>query len=206
MHSIVNFVSLNINALLFSYTYILSVRPVTRAEKFGEKAWKDCFTLRIMAVIFESLIITNQLLWIWFPLPFVNWPVNENLIVRIIIGIAVGVPLTPFLLKGMKYAGRETMRPSKDAKMFTGIYQHIRHPQILGEMPWFIAIAFFVNSIFLVLWATLFVFLFTPVIIYFEEKDLMKRFGDKYIEYRRNTGALIPRFWKKGRLKHTSER
>lgn len=195
--AIVNFISLNISTFLFSYIYILSVMPVTCAEKLGEKAWKDCSTLRIIASIFESLIIINQLLWVWFPLPFANWPVHENFIVGIIIGMAVGIPLTPLLLKSMKDAGRETMRPSKDTKMFKGIYQHIRHPQTLGEMPWFIAIAFFVNSLFLVLWTTFFVFLFTPILIHFEEKDLIKRFGEEYIEYRRNTGALIPKFWKK---------
>jgi len=64
-------------------------------------------------------------------------------------------------------------------------------------MPWLIAIAFFVNSLFLVIWATLAVSLLTPIILHFEEKDLVKRFGEKYIEYQKNTGALIPKFWKK---------
>jgi protein-S-isoprenylcysteine O-methyltransferase Ste14 len=36
-----------------------------------------------------------------------------------------------------------------------------------------------------------------PIVIYFEEKDLIKRFGDKYLDYKKKTGALIPKFWQK---------
>ena len=74
---------------------------------------------------------------------------------------------------------------------------HIRHPQILGEMPLFIAITLFINSLFLVVWVTFFVILGTPILIHYEEKDLLKRFGDAYLEYRRRTGGLIPKFWEK---------
>ncbi|MHA1384825.1 MAG: hypothetical protein ACTSR3_13830 [Candidatus Helarchaeota archaeon] len=35
------------------------------------------------------------------------------------------------------------------------------------------------------------------IIIYYEEKDLVKRFGKAYIEYQHNTGAIFPKFWKK---------
>ena len=33
--------------------------------------------------------------------------------------------------------------------------------------------------------------------IYYEEKDLVRRFGDSYREYQKRTGALFPKFWKK---------
>jgi hypothetical protein len=39
----------------------------------------------------------------------------------------------------------------------------------------------------------------TAVVIRYEEKDLVKRFGDAYLECRQRTGALIPKFWKKKR-------
>jgi protein-S-isoprenylcysteine O-methyltransferase Ste14 len=64
-------------------------------------------------------------------------------------------------------------------------------------MPLFIAIALFINSLFLTVWTTLFVSLGTPIFIHYEEKDLLKRFGDAYLEYRRRTRGLIPRFWKR---------
>ena len=41
--------------------------------------------------------------------------------------------------------------------------------------------------------------LITPIVIYFEEKDLKKRFGESYFFYRKNTGALIPKLRRKAR-------
>ena len=145
----------------------------------------------------EFIMIINMILWIWFPVPNLAWAFHPNPVVGEVIAFAIAVPSSAILMKGVKDAGKETMQPSKTTKIFGGIYQHIGHPQTLGEMPLFIAVALFINSLFLVLWATLFVILGTPILVYYEEKDLVKRFGNAYLEYRRRTGALIPKFWKK---------
>jgi protein-S-isoprenylcysteine O-methyltransferase Ste14 len=192
-----NLVSLHVSAFLFVYLYILSAMPVTRAEKRGEKAWKECKWLRILAGFFESVTTADMILWIWFPVPNLAWSFHPDPLVGRIVAFAIAVPSSAILMKGIKDAGQETMRPSKSTKMFGGIYQQIRHPQTLGEMPLFIAIALFINSLFLTVWATLFVSLGTPILIHYEEKDLLRRFGDAYLEYRRRTRGVIPRFWKR---------
>ena len=188
-----NLLSLHVSAFFLVYLGILSVMPVTRAERRGERAWKECKWLRSVAGLCEFVLIMNMILWIWFPVPNLAWPFHPNPVVGKVIALAIAVPSSAILMKGMKDAGKETMQPSKTTKMFGGIYQHIRHPQTLGEMPLFIAVALFVNSLFLVLWATLFVVVGTPVLIHYEEKDLVKRFGDAYLEYRRRTDALVPK-------------
>jgi protein-S-isoprenylcysteine O-methyltransferase Ste14 len=192
-----NLLSLHISAFMLAYLGVLSLMPVTRAEKRGEKAWKECEQLRSVAGFFEFVLTVNMVLWIWFPVPQIAWPLDPNPLMGKVIAFAIAVPSSAILVKGMKDAGRETMRPSKTTKMFGGIYKHIRHPQTLGEMLLFIAVAFFINSLFLVLWTTLVVILITAILIYYEEKDLVKRFGDAYLEYQQQTGALIPKFWKK---------
>lgn len=194
-----NLLSLHISAFLLAYLGVLSVMPVTRAEKRGERAWKECRQLRSIAGFFEFVLIINMVLWIWYPVQQLAWLIHFNPLVGRIVATAIAAPCATILVKGMKDAGMETMQPSKTTKMFGGIYQYIRHPQTLGEMPLLIAIAFFTNSLFLVLWATLIVVLGTGILIHYEEKDLVKRFGDAYLEYRQRTGALIPKFWKKKR-------
>ena len=82
--------------------------------------------------------------------------------------------------------------PQKGIAMHGGIYKRIRHPGALGEMPLYVVVALFVNSLFLTIWMMVFVFLFTPIHIHYEEKDLIKRFGEEYAEYRRTTPALFP--------------
>ena len=97
------------------------------------------------------------------------------------------------MLKGVKDAGKETITPSEDTKMYGGIYKFIRHPQTTGEMPMFPAFGLVVNSWFMVLILTIFIIIYVPTILYFEEKDLVKRFGDSYTEYQKTTGAFLPK-------------
>ncbi len=168
-----------------------------RKEKRGEQAWKDCKILRSLAGLFEFITIVNILLWVWFPIPSLNWIIHQNIGVGIGICIAIVVPGFIIIFKGIKDAGFESLRPLGETEMFGGIYNYIRHPQTLGEFPIFIAIAFAVNSWFLVLLMSVLVVIYTPIMIHYEEKDLIKRFGDKYREYQQRTGALFPKFWHK---------
>lgn len=193
----INFISLILSALFFCYFYTLSVQPMKRKEKRGEQAWKDCKILRSLAGLFEFITIVNILLWVWFPIPSLNWIIHQNIGVGIGICIAIVVPGFIIIFKGIKDAGFESLRPLGETEMFGGIYNYIRHPQTLGEFPIFIAIAFAVNSWFLVLLMSVLVVIYTPIMIHYEEKDLIKRFGDKYREYQQRTGALFPKFWHK---------
>ena len=113
-----NLVSLHVSAFLFVYLYILSAMPVTRAQKRGEKAWKECKWLRILAGFFESVMIADMILWIWFPVPNLAWSFHPDPLVGRIVAFAIAVPCSAILMKGIKDAGQETMRPSKSTKMF----------------------------------------------------------------------------------------
>jgi protein-S-isoprenylcysteine O-methyltransferase Ste14 len=189
----INFGSLNIITLLCWFFYILSVQPVTRAEKFGEKAWKAAKRHRAISGVLMFVMVINLILWFWFPIPELAWPFHPIHVISILVGVILACIFTPIWFKGIKDAGKETMIPSKDQPLYKGIYNYIRHPQALGEMPWWIIIALFINSLFLVIWAIIMIILVSPFIIYYEEKDLIKRFGEAYIEYRKRTGAIFPK-------------
>lgn len=171
--------------------------PVTREKKRGEKAWEESARYRSFVGIFELGMIICLFLWIWFPIPELSWLINQNIFVGIVIGICIGVPSLLLLIKGMKDAGKESLHPSKETKMFGGIYKYIRHPQNIGELSLFIALAFCINSLFLVLWVTGSVIILILIISYFEEKDLILRFGDSYIKYKQTVGAFFPKIRKK---------
>ncbi|MFW9875448.1 MAG: methyltransferase family protein [Candidatus Thorarchaeota archaeon] len=180
-----------------SYLYILSIQPVKRAYKYGEKAWNDCKKFRSIGGLLESVSVINLLLWIWFPLPLVDtWIISSNIWIGIIIAICITIPCCIILFLGIKAAGSETLSPSKDTEMYGGIYRYIRHPQSLGEFLLFPALSFALNSWFLVFISLLFIIIYIPIMIRYEEKDLIKRFGNKYREYQKNTGALFPKLRK----------
>jgi methanethiol S-methyltransferase len=176
------------------YTYIISIQPMKRAEKKGERAWKECKTYRSIGGVFEFVSVINMIIWIWYPLPIVGaWNINENIWIGIIIGLAILIPGLFLVIKGVMDAGSETLSPSKDTEMYGGIYKYIRHPQTLGEFPMFVAISFMLNSWFLVILSAVYIIAYIPIMMYFEEKDLTRRFGDKYLDYKKQTGAFFPK-------------
>ncbi len=179
------------------YLSILSLQPMKRSEERGEKAWEECKLYRSIGGVFELISVINLLLWIWFPPPIVGeWRISQNIFIGIIIGLFILVPCMIILGKGVLDAGSETLSPSKDTEMYGGIYNHIRHPQTLGEVPMFIAFSFMLNSWFLVILSVAGIVFYVPIMIYYEEKDLIRRFGESYRKYRQRTGALFPRIRK----------
>jgi len=75
----------------------------------------------------------------------------------------------------------------------TGPYRHARNPMLTGVFLFLFGLGFFFDSLSLV-------FFFTPMFILInvwelkriEEPELVKRFGDTYLEYRRRTPMFIP--------------
>ena len=93
---------------------------------------------------------------------------------------------------GMKDAGEETIEPKKEHTLYTGIYETVRHPQAIGESLLWFPIAFFLNSPYLILYSFVWIPIFYIMCIA-EEKDLVIRYGQPYLEYRDRVGFLIPK-------------
>lgn len=192
----INLIVFLLSLLLFVVPYIFSLIPVRLAQTRGESAWMLCKHLRTIGTIFMFVALISMVLWIWFPIVILNWPINPNPWVGIILGvICLLVPL-PVWLKGLRDAGTECHQPDKDSQMFGGIYNRIRHPQTLGEISWFITIPLFVNSLFLLGVSSLFLLIYVPIMIHVEEEDLIRRYGDNYREYQKHTGVFIPKIRK----------
>jgi protein-S-isoprenylcysteine O-methyltransferase Ste14 len=185
-----NFIVLLISTLLFLYFYVQSVSPTRLARKIGERAWRRCMWLRVLAGFFEFVIVANYVMYLFYPLsiglserfPWQWW-------ISIVIAAVIGIPSVWLMIRGMMDAGRETLEPKRDHTMYDGIYKRMRHPQALGEMPAFWVVAFALHSPFLVLWS----FIYIPVFVLMskaEEVDLLLRFGQEYEEYRQRVGIF----------------
>ena len=190
----INLISLHVSAFVFAYLATLSVMPVTREEQRGEKAWEECARLRGISFVFAGIMIVNTVLWIWLPVSGLDWALSPSPLLGIVIGIVIGVPCFIIMTIAYRDAGTEMHAPQKGIQLHGGIYKKIRHPGAVGEMPLYVVVAMLVNSLFLTVWMTIFILLFTPIHIYYEEKDLLKRFGGTYTEYRKRTPAVFPGF------------
>lgn len=198
MIEIINFIGIFVSLFLFAVFYSLSLTPVKRAEKYGDKAWKQCANFRLISSLFETLTVVGLILWVLFPIPNLFLQIFSQWWEAVLIGMLLLIPFGLILLKGMRDAGRETMYPSKETSMYSGIYRFIRHPQTLGEFPMWAIFGFMTNSLTAFLIGLGFVLIYTPIMIKIEEEDLIRRFGEKYREYKRQTRCLIPKIsdWK----------
>jgi protein-S-isoprenylcysteine O-methyltransferase Ste14 len=77
-------------------------------------------------------------------------------------------------------------------------YSFCRNPMALGAIGMYLGVAILFGSLGAVVLVFLGAALLLTYIKRIEEKEMEIRFGQAYLEYKKQTPFLIPRFWKKG--------
>ncbi len=167
-----------------------------------KKRWTQLVSwyLERSTYVLAATIALALLLWQWRPIPAKIWdvrgtPVGSLLKVTFWVGWAI-LLLSTFLIDHFELFGLEQVwicikggefhRPAFKTPFF---YQWVRHPIYLGFV-----IAFW-SAPTMTVGHLLFSFATTGYIlvgIYFEEKDLVRTYGDAYLEYKRQVPMLIP--------------
>ncbi len=183
---------------------LFAVQHSVMARK-GFKAW----WMRIVPPMVErstyvlaASLALGALCWHWQPIEGVVWSVQDTTAVtaiQIVFWLGWGVlPLATFLINhfelfGLRQVYAQLMGARIPEQEFRTpfLYKHVRHPIYLG----------FVLSFWAAPEMTLGHLLFaaggTGYIlagIWFEERDLIAHFGDRYRAYREQVGMLFPRF------------
>jgi protein-S-isoprenylcysteine O-methyltransferase Ste14 len=182
-----------ISTLLMFVFYLRSSRPAQLEKKIGEVAYRKCGRYRVIASIFELILIGTYVVYSYYPLPIglpetFPWAYWISVAWALIIGIPGGY----IMLRGVQDSGVEGMMPRKKGKLFGGVYKKLRHPQAMGELPLWWSFSLLLNSPFLALYSFIMIPIFVTIALY-EEKDLELRFGKKYIKYKESTGFVIPK-------------
>jgi len=189
----INFAVLILSAILCLYFYVKSAGPAALERKIGPSAYAKCTRYRMLASIFMTIAGINYVVYYFYPLPIslprtFPWPWW----VSALIAVVIAVPSGYLWVRGMKDAGEETMFVKKEHGLYSGIYEKIRHPQAVGELPYWWVFAFLLHSPFLVLFSFIWVPIFA-IMCWAEEQDLALRYGEAYEAYRQRTGAFIPK-------------
>jgi len=189
----INLAVLILSTLLTLITYVKSVGPAALFEKIGDKAYRRCTYYRMLAAVFMTVAMVNYVIYTFYPIPI---PLAETFPwqrwVSIVIAVLIALPSGYLWFRGMKDAGLETMVVKQEHTSYGGIYEKIRHPQAVGEMPFWFVIAFLLHSPFLALYSLVWIPIFW-VMSMAEEKDLVIRYGDIYLAYQESTGAFFPK-------------
>lgn len=117
---------------------------------------------------------------------------------QIIIGVIVllfGLTLAIWTMVLFQKIGKGTLAPWATTKhlVVEGPFKYTRNPMITGVLAVLLAESLILNSINLLYWMVLFFIINCIYFKVFEEKQLIRNFGDEYIEYRKNVPMWLPK-------------
>jgi protein-S-isoprenylcysteine O-methyltransferase Ste14 len=172
----------------------------------ARRAFKDWWTRVVPPPVERSTYVLASsaalalLYWLWQPAPEVMWHIRQAVPRAMLHGLAVaGLLLAAystflidhFDLLGLKqawcyWAGRPYEPP---AFQTPGLYRYVRHPMMLG-----ILIALWsaptMSAGQLACCGALTAYILIGIAL--EERDLVRQFGKKYLEYQRQVGMFLP--------------
>jgi methanethiol S-methyltransferase len=182
--------------LLFAVQHTIMARPSFKehwTRHIPPVAERSTFVL--LASVCLGLLIIG-----WAPVPGELWRTDAPIPVVLLWSICAGgwllLLLSTFLIDHFELFGlkqgwmrvRQT-EPAETAFKTPALYRVVRHPMMLGFLLGFWATPHMTLSRFvLAVGMTLYIL----VGIAFEERDLVRRFGDHYLRYQRSVPKLIP--------------
>ena len=193
------------NILLFAFFAISFMKPKKKIE------WSSMgIFLAFLAALFAEMYGFPLTIFLLTSIIGANYPainpfshnsghltlvllgLDQSLLALIVLHIISSTII--FLGLYMLYKGWQAIYNSKGQTLVTeGIYARVRHPQY--------AALFLVTIGFLIQWPSITALFMWPILMFAycrlafkEEKDLLKQFGRKFMEYKQRVPAFIPDF------------
>ena len=117
----------------------------------------------------------------------VSLPSFPLLVFAVILSIGLGVYLT---LKSHEAVFDEIA--AKPKLIDSGVYSKVRHPMYLGILMFCLGFLFVMFSLLsLGIWVIFFIFY--DMMATFEEKDIIRKLGDQYVDYKKHVGKWFPK-------------
>jgi protein-S-isoprenylcysteine O-methyltransferase Ste14 len=110
--------------------------------------------------------------------------------------ICLGLLLMVATIRLFVKVGRGTLAPWEPTQSLVvqGVYRHVRNPMISGVLFVLLGESVLTASLPLFWWFLVFAFINATYIPLLEEPGLVKRFGEDYLDYKRNVPRWVPRW------------
>lgn len=176
---------------------LFGVQHSVMARESFKRAWLSIVPGRLERSAYAAFsgILLTALAVAWQPLPGELWWSGPWGLSGIALAGAVGLSAVNLAydhagLFGLRQAWEET--PAEDRLQITGPYRFVRHPLMacLLVLLWGHAV---MPPTLALLAGGLSAYIFLG--LWFEERDLLRRFGTTYSDYRRRVPALVPWRW-----------
>lgn len=106
------------------------------------------------------------------------------------------VPLIYWVFQSIGKNISETVLTKNDHQLVThGPYKWVRHPLYASALLLLFSLSIMAANWFLFFYCIAGLLIFRYLVVPAEETKLIDRFGERYVEYKRNTGALAPRLF-----------
>ena len=162
-------------------------------------AWKH---IRVIILLpgMVTIVIPATILWpaetdsfdLWQSIP------ASRVVLRLIGGICIclGMLLMVATIRLFVTVGNGTLAPWEPTQRLVvqGIYRQVRNPMISGVILVLLGESVLTASLPLFCWFVVFVVVNTAYIPLWEEPGLVKRFGEDYLNYKRNVPRWVPRW------------
>ncbi len=182
---------------LFAVQHTVMARPAFKRwfTRFAPKAVeRSTFVVAATAAL-------ALLLWQWRPMPTTVWEITDPMLVSVLWALfAAGwavLLISTFLINhfelfglSQSWAAFTGRAPAPQAFTTPLFYKYVRHPLYAGFLiAFWSAPAMSFGHLFFALGCTGYIL----VGIWFEERDLIAHFGERYRQYRREVGMLAPK-------------
>ncbi len=82
--------------------------------------------------------------------------------------------------------------PKTKKLVISGPYKYTRNPMLFGTCMYYYSISIFLNSIIALMISIIFMSIMIIYVKIFEERRLLKEFGDNYIDYKAKVSIFLP--------------
>ncbi len=180
--------------ILFGLQHSMMARP--RFKQRINPAYERAIFVLTSTVVFTAVTV------FWQPLPGALWNIEHPILRALVHAVQLSgiglVLLSIFLMDYFEFFGLKQAfqsmrrRPIRLIRFHLPLlYRLIRHPLMLGLLLMYWATPH-MTTWHLLMTAGMSVYIIIG--IHFEERDLVDRFGEDYVQYRQQTPALIPNF------------
>ncbi|MBS3162138.1 isoprenylcysteine carboxylmethyltransferase family protein [Candidatus Woesearchaeota archaeon] len=170
---------------------IISIHILVKEKLWNVKHIKKYLLISILIIY----TILGYLIYQYYQ--FILIKTFDNLILKIlgivILILALLIELfTTKILGTKRIFGSTELKRKKEELITQGIYKFARHPRYLEHPFWFLGLGLLFGYQLLIFFA-FYLFISLSIAAYFEEQELITRYGKQYLEYKKKVPAFFIR-------------